>query len=139
MRLSARNQIPGKIISVQEGAVNAIVTLDANGTKVTGTISMNAVKELNLAAGKQAVAVIKATEVMVGLGTLRLSARNQFKGKIIAIQEGAVNAIVTLEVCGGHKMTATISMNAVKELGLAVGGDAVAVIKATSVMFGVNE
>lgn len=138
MKLSARNQLPGKVTAVNEGAVNAIVTLDVNGTSITGTISMAAVKDLGLAAGKEAVAVIKATEVMVGLGQMRLSARNQLPGKVTAIQEGAVNSIVTMSVCGGHTVTATISIAAVKDLGLTVGCDAVAVIKATSVMFGVN-
>ena len=138
MKLSARNQLPGKVTAVNEGAVNAIVTLDVNGTSITGTISMAAVKDLGLAAGKEAVAVIKATEVMVGLGQMRLSARNQLPGKVTAIREGAVNSIVTMSVCGGHTVTATISIAAVKDLGLTVGCDAVAVIKATSVMFGVN-
>lgn len=138
MKLSARNQLPGKITAINEGAVNAIVTLDVNGTAVSGTISMAAVKDLGLTVGKEAVAVIKATEVMVGLGQLRLSARNQFPGKVTAINEGAVNAIVSMSVLGGHTVTATISMAAVKDLGLTVGCDAVAVIKATSVMFGVN-
>lgn len=137
MKLSARNQLPGKITGIQEGAVNAIVTLDVNGTPVTGTISIAAVKDLGLAVGKEAVAVVKATEVMVGLEKLRLSARNQLPGKVTAIQEGAVNAIVTMNVCSGQTMTATISMAAVRDLDLAVGKEVVAVVKATSVMFGI--
>ena len=137
MKLSARNQLPGKITGIQEGAVNAIVTLDVNGTPVTGTISIAAVKDLGLAVGKEAVAVVKATEVMVGLEKLRLSARNQLPGKVTAIQEGAVNAIVSMDVCAGQTMTATISMAAVKDLDLAVGKEVVAVVKATSVMFGI--
>lgn len=139
MKLSARNQIPGIITSVEEGAVNAIVRLDVDGTTISGTISMAAVKDLDLVPGKQAVAVIKATEVMIGLGEMRLSARNRLPGRVTAINEGAVNAIVSMEVCGGNQVSATISMAAVKELGLTVGCDAVAVIKATSVMFGVAE
>ena len=138
MKLSARNQLSGKVTAIQEGAVNAIVSLDVAGTTVTGTISMSAVKDLGLKVGMDAVAVIKATEVMVGVGEMRLSARNQLPGKVTAIQEGAVNAIVSLQVCGGNTVTATISMGAVKDLGLKVGMDAVAVIKATSVMFGVE-
>ena len=137
MKLSARNQLPGVITQIDEGAVNAIVKLDVSGTIISGTISMAAVKELELAPGKQAVAVIKATEVMVGIGEMRLSARNRLPGKVIAIDEGAVNAIVKMEVCGGCIVSATISMAAVKDLELTVGCEAVAVIKATSVMFGV--
>ena len=139
MKLSARNQIAGKVVNVNEGAVNGIVTLAFDGGQITGTISMNAIKELGLVPGKEAVAIIKATEVMIGLGEMVLNARNKFKGTICRIDEGAVNAIVCMEIAGGHRISATISMNAVKELELAVGKEAVAVIKATSVMFGVEE
>lgn len=70
---------------------------------------------------------------------MKLSARNQFKGKIVKIQEGAVNAIVSIEIGGGNIVMATISMNAVDELGLSVGKEAYAVIKATSVMVGIED
>jgi len=70
---------------------------------------------------------------------MKLSARNQLKGKIVTIKEGAVNAIVVLDIGGGNQISATISMDAVKELNLTVGSEAYAVIKATSVMIGVDE
>ena len=70
---------------------------------------------------------------------MKLSARNQFKGIITDIQEGAVNGIVKIDIGGGNVVSATISMNAIKELGLAVGKEAYAVVKATSVMVGVDE
>jgi len=69
---------------------------------------------------------------------MKLSARNQLKGKIIDIQEGAVNGIVKIDIGGGNVISATISMNAIKELELKVGKDAYAVIKATSVMVGID-
>lgn len=138
MRISARNQLLGQVIKVQEGAVNGIVTLEFAGETITGTISMAAINELELVPGKKAVAIIKATEVMIGIGDMTLSARNKITGIVSNINEGAVNAIVTLDIAGGNKISATISMAAVKELGLTVGTKAVAVIKATSVMFGVE-
>ena len=70
---------------------------------------------------------------------MKLSARNQFKGKVIDIQSGAVNGIVKIDIGGGNVMSATISMNAIQELGLEVGKEAYAVVKATSVMVGVDE
>ena len=70
---------------------------------------------------------------------MRLSARNQFKGTVVGIQEGAVNGIVRIDIGGGNIMSATISMNAIQELGLAVGKPAYAVVKATSVMVGVDD
>ena len=69
---------------------------------------------------------------------MKLSARNQFKGKIVEIQEGAVNGIVKIDIGGGNVVSATISMNAIRELELEAGKDAYAVIKATSVMVGID-
>ena len=70
---------------------------------------------------------------------MKLSARNQFKGTIVDIQEGAVNDIVKIDIGGGNVMSATISRAAVQELELAVGKEAYAVGKATSVMVGIDE
>ena len=70
---------------------------------------------------------------------MKLSARNQLKGKVININKGAVNSIVTIDIGGGNIITATISCAAVEELGLEVGSDAYAVIKATNVMVGIDE
>ncbi len=69
---------------------------------------------------------------------MKISARNQFKGTVIGIQEGAVNGIVKIDIGGGNVMSATISMNAIRELGLEVGKEAYAIVKATSVMVGVD-
>ena len=139
MKLSARNQLPGTVTKITEGAVNGIVTLDVNGAPVTATISLAAIRELGLEPGKKAYAVIKATEVMVGLGEhLTLSARNQFPGKVMSVERGAVNSIVRLSVLQGLTVSATISNTAVDELGLESGKEALAVIKATSVMIGID-
>ena len=69
---------------------------------------------------------------------MKLSARNQLKGEVVSIKEGAVNAIVGIRITGGEVITATISMESVKNLGLSVGKEAYAVIKATSVMVGID-
>lgn len=69
---------------------------------------------------------------------MKLSARNQLKGVIKEIENGAVNAVVKLDIGGGNLISATISMDAVKALNLSVGKEAYAVIKSTSVMVGVE-
>lgn len=69
---------------------------------------------------------------------MKLSARNQLKGTVIEVQEGAVNGIVKLDIGGGNVITSTISMGSIRELDLKVGSTAYAVIKATSVMLGVD-
>ena len=135
--ISARNQFQGTITEVKEGAVNGIVKLNiGGGNHISATISMDSIKELGLVAGKEVTAIVKATEVMMADGKLNISARNQFQGTITEVKEGAVNAIVKLDVAEGVKISSTISMEAVKELGLAVGKEATAIIKATSVMIG---
>ncbi len=70
---------------------------------------------------------------------MKISARNQFKGTVTDIQEGAVNGIVKIDIGGGNVVSATISMNAIRELGLAVGKPAYAIVKATSVMVGIDD
>lgn len=70
---------------------------------------------------------------------MKISARNQLKGKIIEIKEGAVNGVLVLDIGGGNRITATITMQSIQELGLKVGGEAYAVIKASSVMVGVDD
>ena len=135
MKISARNQFAGKVVTVQNGAVNSVVTIDVNGTAVTATISNAAVEELALYGGSAAAAVIKATEVLLAKGDIQISARNKFAGKVAAVEKGAVNSVVTLTTSIGD-VTATISNAAVEELGLASGVEAVAVVKATSVMVG---
>ncbi|MFP3040590.1 TOBE domain-containing protein [Treponema primitia] len=69
---------------------------------------------------------------------MKISARNQIKGKVISIKEGSVNGIVVLDIGGGNRISSTISLDAIKELGLKVGGEAYAIVKATSVMIGID-
>ena len=70
---------------------------------------------------------------------MKLSARNQFKGTVISVEDGAVNGIVKIDIGGGNVVSATISMSAIRELDLKPGKTAYAVIKATSVMVGIDE
>jgi len=66
MKLSARNQIGGKVVSVVKGQTTGHVRIDiGNGVIVTSSITNEAIDELALAVGDQAIAVIKASDVMV--------------------------------------------------------------------------
>jgi len=66
MKLSARNQIKGKIIDVQMGQTTGHVRIDiGNGVVITSSITNEAIDELALKAGDEAIAVIKASDVMV--------------------------------------------------------------------------
>ncbi|WP_378944470.1 molybdopterin-binding protein [Mesorhizobium sp. ANAO-SY3R2] len=67
MKLSARNQIKGKIVEVTRGATTSHVRIDIGGPVVTASITNESVDELNLVAGKEAYAIIKASDVMVAV------------------------------------------------------------------------
>ena len=68
MRISARNQIKGTVVEVKKGATTSHVRVDiGNGQIITSSITNEAVDELKLKKGQKAYAVIKATDVMVGL------------------------------------------------------------------------
>jgi len=135
--ISARNHFHGNVKEIRKGAVNGIVKLETpGGNRVSSTISMDAIEDLKLAEGKKACIFVKATEVMLANDNLKISARNQWKGTVKEIKEGAVNAIVKLEIEADVIISATISMEAVKDLALAVGSNAVAIVKSTSVILG---
>ena len=69
---------------------------------------------------------------------MKLSARNILKGKVIQIKPGVVNSEVVLELPGGEKVVAIITKSSAENLGLATGKPAYAIIKASSVMIGVD-
>jgi molybdopterin-binding protein len=67
MKLSARNQLKGKIVDMTKGATTSHVRIDiGNGIIVTSSITNEAVADLGLAKGDDAWAIIKASDVMVG-------------------------------------------------------------------------
>lgn len=67
MKLSARNQLKGTVSAIKEGAVEAQVTIDVGGQMITSVVTMDALSELGLSVGREAVAIIKADHVMLGV------------------------------------------------------------------------
>jgi molybdopterin-binding protein len=68
MRLSARNQLTGMITAIEVGAVMALVKVDLDGgQQVTASVTKAAVEELDLTVGSAVTAVIKSTEVRIGI------------------------------------------------------------------------
>jgi molybdopterin-binding protein len=64
-RVSGRNQLTGKIVSIRVDGLLAEVVLSVGGTHVTAIITANAVRELQLKKGDTAAALIKSTDVMI--------------------------------------------------------------------------
>jgi molybdopterin-binding protein len=67
VKLSARNQIPARVTSITQGEAIANVVLDAGGVRLVASITREAAQELGLAEGQEVVAVVKASDVMVGV------------------------------------------------------------------------
>ena len=68
MRISARNQIKGIVLEVKKGATTSHVRVDiGNGQIVTSSITNEAVDDLGLTVGMEAAAIIKASDVMIGI------------------------------------------------------------------------
>jgi molybdopterin-binding protein len=66
MELSARNQLKGKVKSVQTGAIMAEVVVDVSGTDVVAEITKGSVERLNLKQGDAVTVIVKSTEIMIG-------------------------------------------------------------------------
>jgi len=69
---------------------------------------------------------------------MKISARNALKGRVTQIEQGAVNTEVTIELPGGIEIVSIVTKKSAANLGLAKGKDVYAVIKASSVMIGVD-
>ncbi len=67
METSARNQLRGTVKSVTIGAVMAEVVMDVNGVEVVAAITKESAERLSLGSGTAAIAIIKATDVMIGI------------------------------------------------------------------------
>jgi len=67
MKISARNQLHGTIVDVTKGATTSHVHIDVGGTVLTASITNEAVDELKLKKGQKATAIIKSSDVMVGV------------------------------------------------------------------------
>jgi molybdopterin-binding protein len=67
MKLSARNQIPATVTSIVHGEAIANVVLDAGGVRLVASITVEAARDLGLEVGSDVFAVVKASDVMVGI------------------------------------------------------------------------
>jgi molybdopterin-binding protein len=67
MQLSARNQIRARVTSINSGEATANVVLDAGGIRLVASITVEAAQELGLAEGKEVIAVVKASDVIVAI------------------------------------------------------------------------
>jgi molybdate transport system regulatory protein len=140
MRTSARNALRGTISRVAMGAVNGEVALDlGGGVEIVAILTGRSIEELGLTVGAPAIALIKASFVILARGQgLRTSARNQIEGVVTHRDDGAVNAEISLDIGGGKTLTASITLESAKALEIAVGDKLTALIKAPHIILAVE-
>ncbi|MEU2713018.1 TOBE domain-containing protein [Streptomyces sp. NPDC007205] len=134
MTLSIRNQLPGTVTAIQSGEAMATVKLRLEGGQnLTAAITKESAEDLALAPGSPVRALVKSTEVSLATHRVEgLSIRNQLPGAVVGLTTGDAMASVKISVPGGE-LTAAITKDAATDLGLFVGSDVVALIKATEV------
>ena len=140
MRTSARNALRGEITSITGGAVNAEVTLRlADGLEIVSVITQHSVEDLGLVVGAPAIALVKASFILLAKGEgLRTSARNQIAGVVASREDGAVNSDIRLDIGGGKTLSAVITLESARALEIAVGDKLTALIKAPHVILAVE-
>jgi len=139
MKVSARNQLHGTVTKLIKGMVNTEVdlTLDGGDT-IAAVVTNKGAESLGLAEGSKAFAIIKATCVILSKGSSDdISARNNLCGTIKTLLEGQVNTEVDIELPGGSVITAILTNEGAKKMGLAEGGSVCAIFKASNVILGV--
>jgi molybdate transport system regulatory protein len=148
MRTSARNQFSGTVTQVKRGAVNDEVVLEvAGGHAIVAIVTHESVDNLGLQVGAEAFALVKSSSIILvtgdgdgngeGDGGARYSARNRLAGTIARVEPGAVNTEVVIDLAGGGTVAAIVTRDSSEAMGLAVGGRAAAIFKASSVIIGV--
>lgn len=139
MKTSARNQFWGKVTQIKRGAVNDEVDFEVTGGhKIIAIVTHESSEHLGLQLGSEVFALVKSSSVIIAMDDdgARFSARNRLSGKVAAIQLGAVNTEVVIELPGGGSVAAIVTNDSSNTLGLAVGNTVSAIFKASSVIVG---
>ena len=141
MRISAKNICFGVVSSIRSKNFLVEVCLELkSGHRIYSIITAQSVETLGLVEGEEAYAVVKASSVLISgdVGEMRISARNQLRGRVVSVRIDAVMGEVILDIGGGDTITATVTAGGVCNLGLREGAEACAVIDASNVIIGVE-
>ncbi len=136
MKTSARNQFAGNIVGLREGHVDFEVRIKLDDeNEIVAVITGDSAESLGLSIGMEINALVKSSSVLLlNDKRVRVTARNQLWGEITRIHESPVNAEVTLTMNNGKSVCAVVTHDSVERLELAVGKQACAVFKASSVI-----
>lgn len=142
VKTSADNQLFGKITNIKMGAVNAeVYVTQKGGQQIVASITLAAIKRLDLRIGADAVMLIGSSEIILAteLDDCSLSARNRLWGTIIRIKFDALNAEIVISLAGGNTFIVIITRQAAASLGLKAGMQICAIFKSNAVILGVAD
>ena len=140
MKASARNQFSGTIAAIQAGEINDEVELKlADGTAVLAMITHASKVRLGLEVGKPVIGLVKASSIVLvdDVAAYAYSARNQLSGTVSAVEAGAVNTEVEIQVSASVSIVAIITNQSASDMGLAAGSQVTALFKSSSVILAV--
>jgi molybdate transport system regulatory protein len=140
MRTSARNALRGRVRGVARDAVSAEVTLGvADGVEITASLTRRSVDELGLTVGKSAIALIKASSVVLARQVAAgPDVRNRIRGVVVRREDDPLNSEVAVDIGGGKTMVATVSLETARALELAAGVAVTALVDASDVILAVE-
>ena len=137
MKTSSRNAYVGKITAIILGGLNDEVELSlATGEKIYGQLAHASAERLGLTVGKEAMALVKATEILLvnDNDDYEVCCRNQFTGKVLKLVRGFVNGEVILQTPSGFELSATVSLEGLNRLRVERGATVTAAFKSSNVI-----
>ncbi len=137
MRLSARNAFHCKIVEIKPARVNVEVKLEVSpGVFIFALVTNRSLTELDLTAGRNVVALVNSTSVMLASTNeaMRISARNRIKGKVVDRVDGGVDCEITLDIGHGKTIDAVITQQGADDVGVDVGTEVFAIFKTSHVI-----
>jgi molybdate transport system regulatory protein len=137
IKTSARNSFTGKVTAILAGDIQSQVEVTTpSGLRVVSVITNDSMRGLGLREGSLVTATVKAPWVILvkGDGELKTSARNRYRGKVVAVTEGMISAEVIVALPDGTRICSLITDESVKKLDLKEGETVCALFEAFSVI-----
>lgn len=142
MKTSSRNAYTGKITAIIPGVpIDEVEISLESGEKIYSQISHAYTESLSLAVGKEAIALIKATEIMLVAddSEYTFSCRNQFSGKVVKLVRGFVSGDVLIQTPSGLEINAAVTLEGMNRLRLERGCNVCAMFTSFNVLLAVKK
>lgn len=139
LKLSARNQLIGKITSLKADAVNVSVELTVKNLDVLySSITLESFESMEMKINEKAIAIIKASSISLSKDKEECEdCENVFQGKVTHLVKGVTKTEVTVELPSKATLTATLENEIYNKFGFILGEETFAFFKASDVILGV--